>query len=292
MFNILKDLLKYDKRFLFGFTVICILIFLAIFSSFCPYNLKLWNVVPRDLPPSFEYPLGTNSLGQDIFWKATAAIKNSLIIALVAAGLSRVIAILIGLIAGYKGGITDRIVMSVNDSFVVLPLLPILVLIASVLKGQMNIINIGLLLGIFGWAWDARLIRSQILSLRERQFTQTAILSGMKTSKLVFKEHLPFVIPLILAATINNMIFVIGMEIVLGAFGLSDLETPTLGTMIHWSVSYQAMLLGLWWWILTPIIVCIFLIFSLYMLSTSISEFLDPRSRLQRIKVGGEVGSS
>lgn len=287
MLNVLKDLFRYDRRFAFGFTVVCILIFLAILSFFCPYNLKLWNVVPRDLPPSFKYPLGTNSLGQDVFWKATAAIRNSLAVALVAAGLSRVIAIIIGLIAGYKGGSTDRVVMSVNDSFVVLPLLPILVLIASVLKGQMNIFIIGLILGIFGWAWDARLIRSQILSLRERQFTQTAVLSGMRTSRLVFKEHLPFVIPLIFAATINNIIFVIGMEIVLSAFGLTSLETPTLGTMIHWSVNYQAMLLGYWWWVLTPIFLCVFLIFSLYMVSTSISEFLDPRSRLQRIKIGG-----
>ena len=177
--------------------------------------------------------------------------------------------------------------MAVNDSFVVLPLLPVLVLVASMLRGKMGILGLGVVLGVFGWAWDARLIRAQILSLREREFTKTAILSGMTSLRLVLREHLPFVIPLIMATAINNMSFVIGTEIVLAVFGLSSLETPTLGTMIYWSVNYQAMLLGIWWWILTPIVICILLILSLYMLSVSISDFLDPRTRLQIIKARG-----
>jgi peptide/nickel transport system permease protein len=284
MFAILKDLLRYDRRFTFGFLVISLLIFLAILSSVCPYDLEIWNVVPRDQPPSRQHVLGTSSLGQDVFWKATSAIKNSLLIAVVATSLSRIIAVVVALISGYKGGRTDRILTSVNDSFVVLPLLPVLVLIASVMRGRMGIFGLGVILAIFGWAWDARLIRAQILSLREREFTHTAMLSGMRAASLVLKEHLPFVIPLIMATAINNMIFVIGMEIVLAVLGLTSLEIPTLGTMIHWSVNSQAILLGIWWWIFTPVVICILLILSLYMLSTSISEFLDPRTRLQIIK--------
>jgi len=92
---------------------------------------------------------------------------------------------------------------------------------------------------------------------------------------------------MIMATAINSIIFVIGTEIVLAVFGLSSLETPTLGTMIYWSVNYQAMLLGIWWWILTPVVICILLILSLYMLSVSISDFLDPRTRLQVIKAKG-----
>ncbi len=284
MFKTIRDLMKADARFLFGFVVMVILVGLAVASLFGPYDLKIWNVVPKDKPPSLEYWLGTSSLGQDVFWKATRAIANSLIIALTAAGLSRVIAVIVGLIAGYKGGTTDRVIMSANDSFVVLPLLPVLLLIASIMRGSLGTLGLGILLAIFGWAWDARQVRAQILSLRERGFTQTAIFSGCRTGRLVMKEHFPFVIPLLMATAINNMIFVIGMEIIIAVFGLSSLETPTLGTMIHWSVSYQAMLLGNWWWILTPVIACIILIFALYMLSTSLSEFLDPRTRLQRIK--------
>jgi peptide/nickel transport system permease protein len=222
-----------------------------------------------------------------VFWYTTAAIRNSLLIGIVAASLSRVIAVLVALIAGYRGGRTDRVLMSINDSFVVLPLLPVLVLVASMLRGKMGILGLGVILAVFGWAWDARLIRAQILSLREREFTKTAILSGMTSLRVVLGEHLPFVIPLIMATAINNISFVIGTEIVLAVFGLSSLETPTLGTMIYWSVNYQAMLLGIWWWILTPIVICILLILSLYMLSVSISDFLDPRTRLQVIKARG-----
>ncbi|HRU32802.1 MAG TPA: ABC transporter permease subunit, partial [bacterium] len=130
-----------------------------------------------------------------------------------------------------------------------------------------------------------RVIRSQILSLREREFTYTARLSGMKTSSIILKEYLPFIVPLIMATAMNNMLWAIGMEVTLAILGLSSLEIPTLGTMIHWSVNSQSLLLGIWWWILTPVIICIFLFISLYMLSVSISEFLDPRSRLKRIEV-------
>jgi peptide/nickel transport system permease protein len=287
MFKVARDLLRHDGRFLFGFCMILGIVCLALLYSFCPYDLSIWNTVPRDRPPSARYLLGTNSQGQDVFWYATAAIRNSLIIGIVAALLSRVIAVLVALIAGYRGGLTDRVLMSINDSFVVLPLLPVLVLVASMLRGRMGLIGLGVVLAVFGWAWDARLIRSQILSLREREFTKTAILSGMTSLRLVLGEHLPFVIPLIMATAINNVSFVIGTEIVLAVFGLSSLETPTLGVMIYWSVNYQAMLLGIWWWLLTPVVICILLILSLYLLSVSISDFLDPRTRLQVIKVRG-----
>ncbi len=287
MFRVIRDLFRHDARFAFGFCVIVVIVFLAVLYSFCPYDLTIWNSVPRDQRPSMKYLLGTTSQGQDVFWYATAAVRNSLFIGVVAALLSRVIAVLVALIAGYLGGRSDRVLMSINDSFVVLPLLPVLVLVASMLRGKMGIFGLGVVLAIFGWAWDARLIRAQILSLREREFTKTAILSGMRPLRLVLGEHLPFVIPLIMATAINNMIFVIGTEIVLAVFGLSSLETPTLGTMIYWAVNYQSMLLGFWWWILTPVVLCILLILSLYMLSVSISDFLDPRTRLQIIKARG-----
>jgi peptide/nickel transport system permease protein len=287
MFSVPRDLFRHDGRFVFGFFVILGILLLALLSFLCPYNLSIWNTVPRDQPPSAQHLLGTTSQGQDVFWYATAAIRNSVLIGIVAASLSRVIAVLVALIAGYRGGRTDRVLMSVNDSFVVLPLLPVLVLVASMLRGRMGILGLGVVLALFGWAWDARLIRAQILSLREREFTKTAILSGMTSLRLVLGEHLPFVVPLIMATAINNISFVIGTEVVLAVFGLSSLETPTLGTMIYWSVNYQAMLLGIWWWILTPIVLCILLILSLYMLSVSISDFLDPRTRLQVIKARG-----
>ncbi|HHU50344.1 MAG TPA: ABC transporter permease [Firmicutes bacterium] len=284
MSRVIKELFKHDKRFSFGTTILVLFIMIALISLFTPYNMKAWNTVPRDLPPSWEHPLGTNSMGQDILWKTMVAIKNSLLLGLIAASLSRMIAIVLGLLAGYKGGRFDRIVMTINDSFIIIPLFPVLILIASILRTSLSIIVLGIIIGLFGWAWDARLFRSQILSLKEREFTKTAVLSGMKTSKIITTEHLPYIIPLILAATINNVIWVIGMEVTLSMLGLSNLNTPTIGTMIYWALQYQAIFLEKWNWILTPIIICILLILALYMLSTSISEYLDPRTRLQLIK--------
>ncbi|MFP4017508.1 MAG: ABC transporter permease [Halanaerobiales bacterium] len=284
MFRSIKELLKYDKRFLVGFIAIAIFIIISIVSLFSPYNLRSWNEVPRDMPISRQYPLGTNSLGQDILWRAMAAVKNSLLLGLIAAAISRVIAIILGLFAGYKGGLADRLIMTFNDSFIIIPLFPILILIASILRSSINIIVLGIIIGLFGWAWDARLFRSQILSLKQREFTKTAMLSGMKSVSIIAKEHIPYIIPLIMAATINNMIWVIGMEVTLSMLGLSSLNTPTIGTMIYWSLQYQALFLGMWNWILTPVIICIVLIISLYLLSTSISKYLDPRTRLQMLK--------
>jgi peptide/nickel transport system permease protein len=147
----------------------------------------------------------------------------------------------------------------------------------------MNLVTLGLLLACFGWAWDARVIRSDILSLRERGFTQTAILSGTGTFKLVLKEYMPFVMPLVFATLINVMSWAIGLEVTLAILGLVNLDLPTLGTMIYWALNYQAVLLGYWWWLLTPVTLSILLFISLYWLSVSISEYLDPRSRIQRV---------
>ncbi|NLW48441.1 MAG: ABC transporter permease [Firmicutes bacterium] len=284
MLRVFKRLFSYDKRFMFGFSILTLFIMIALISMFSPYNMKAWNTVPRDMTWSWKYPLGTNSMGQDLFWQAMVAIKNSLLLGLIAALISRIIAIILGLLAGYKGGLFDRIVMTINDSFIIIPLFPVLILIASILRTSLSIAVLGIIIGLFGWAWDARLFRSQILSLKEREFTKTAVLSGMKTYKIITSEHLPYIIPLIMAATINNVIWVIGMEVTLSMLGLSNLNTPTMGTMIYWALQYQAIFLEKWNWILTPIISCIVLILALYMLSTSISEYLDPRTRLQMIK--------
>jgi peptide/nickel transport system permease protein len=235
------------------------------------------------MKPSAEHLLGTDSNGQDIFWQATFAVRNSLIISLIAGLVSRVIAIIIGMVAGYVGGTTDRILMFIGDSLLVIPLFLVIVMLAMLVRQFMNLVILGLLLSFFGWAWDARVIRSVILSLREREFTKTAILSGTSTIKLVLNEYMPFATPLIFSTLINNIAWAIGLEITLAILGLVNLNIPTLGTMLNWALFYQSILLGRWWWILTPVILSLFLFIALYWLSVSISEYLDPRTRIQRV---------
>lgn len=280
--KILKDLFK-DYRFGISFSILIVLLIFASLSFVSPYDPTFWGTAPRDLKPSWTYLLGTNSKGQDIFWQATFAVRNSLIIALIAASLSRVVAVLVGMVAGYKGGTTGRVLMFVSDVFLVIPLFLIIVMLAMLVRDKMTLITLGLILAIFGWAWDARVIRAQILSLREREFTQTAVLSGTGTVPLVLKEYMPFTMPLVFSTLINNMSWVIGLEITLAYLGLVNMEIPTLGTMLQWAISYQAVLLGYWWWILTPIILSVLLFIALYWLSVSISEYLDPRTRIQRV---------
>jgi peptide/nickel transport system permease protein len=283
--KLFRDLLR-DYRFAFAFGVLCILMVFALLSFFSPYDPSRWGQVPRDLRPSAQHWLGTDSNGQDIFWTATFAVRNSLIIAVIAGVVSRIIAVIVGMVAGYKGGTWDRVLMFFSDSLLVIPLFLIIVMMAMLIRASLNLVSLGLLLAFFGWAWDARLIRSQILSLRERDFTQTAILSGTGTFKLVMNEYMPYTTPLIFSTLINNMAWAIGLEITLAILGLLDLATPTLGTMLYWAINYQAILLGRWWWVMTPITLSVALFIALYWLSVSISEYLDPRTRVQRVGAG------
>lgn len=280
--KLFRDLFR-DYRFAVSFCVLCALLIVACLSFFAPYDPTLWHVVPRDLRPSREHLLGTDSNGQDIFWIASFAVRNSLIVAVIAGVVSRIIAVLFGMIGGYKGGNTDRVLMFISDTLLVIPLFLIIVLMAMLVRANMNLVTLGLLLALFGWAWDARVIRSLILSLRTRDFTQTAILSGTRTLSLVLNEYMPYATPLVFSTLINNMAWAIGLEMTLAILGLTNVLIPTLGTMLYWAINYHAILLGRWWWVLTPVVLSVLLFVALYWLSVSISEYLDPRTRIQRV---------
>jgi peptide/nickel transport system permease protein len=278
----LRELCR-DARFAIGAVVFLVLIGLALLAAFSPYDPGEWRVVPRDRPPSWGHLLGTDSKGQDVFWQMTFAVRNSLTLALFSAAISRVIAVTVGLVAGYSGGTVDRVLMFISDGFLVIPLFLIIVMLAMLVRDHMNTLVLALLLGGLGWAWDARLIRSEVLSLREREFTYTAILSGAPTLKLIFNEYFLFIVPIVFTTLINNMSWVVGMEVTLALIGLTNLSIPTLGAMLHWAITYQAMLLGLWWWLLAPIGVSVALFVALYLVSVATSEYLDPRARIQRV---------
>ncbi|MGB4692437.1 MAG: ABC transporter permease [Atribacterales bacterium] len=282
--SLFRDLTK-DFRFTIAFVILLALLFLAILSFFSPYHPQRMYQVPRGRPPSWEHPLGTNWLGQDVFWQLTFAVRNSLLIAVITSLISRIIAIFVGMVAGYRGGLVDRILMIIGDTTMVLPSLVVLIVVSTILREWVrHLTNLGLLLAFFSWAWDARVIRSQVLSLREREFTFVAVLSGMRTTKLVLKQYLPHVLPVILTTLINNMSWAIGMEITLAYLGLGiDPTVPTIGTMLQTAIYRQALFLRLWWWLLTPIITSILLFIALYWLSVVVSEYLDPRTRFQRI---------
>jgi peptide/nickel transport system permease protein len=281
MFRILRDLLRYDGRFRLAFILLAAIVMMILLSSVSPYDPNKSFVLEMDALPSLEHPFGTTSRGQDLFWWMTFAVRNSLFLGVVTAIISRVIAVLVGLTAGYQGGWLDKVLMAINDSFVVLPLLPILILLGFLLRDRMNLFYLAIILGLFGWSFDARLIRSQVLSLKERSFTRTAVYSGTNGFWITINEHLPFVLPIVFATTINNMLWSIGMEVTLSVLGLSDLTSPTIGTALFWANQHGALVAGVWWWIAAPTLVAIVLFLGLYLLFASINEYIDPRTRLR-----------
>jgi peptide/nickel transport system permease protein len=286
--TVVRDLFKYSASFRVGAILLAIMLLIAGLSFFSPYAPDDHRVVPKDRPPSTQYPLGTTSLGQDVFWQLTFTVRNSLIIAGLAVVIGRSIALVMGTVSGYLGGTPDRVLSGFADAFIVIPRLPLLILISFILKGKMTFVELGLLLGLLDWAWPSKRYRAQILTLREEEFTQTAVFSGTSTPKVILGEHFPFLIPFMLADAVSGFLWAIGMEITLAILGLSDLATPSIGTMIFWANYYQAMLARKFWWLAAPIIASILIVIAFYLISISLSEYLDPRTRLKRLVVAAE----
>lgn len=286
MLAILRDLIRYNLEFRIGLVLVSIVVVMAGLSFVSPYPPGEVYVVPPDVPPSVAHWLGTTSRGQDVFWQLTFAIRNTLSFGIMVAVLSRIIALVVGLLAGYSGGWIDRVLMSINDTFIIIPLFPILILFYFVLRDSMSTPLLATIMACLGWAYDARLIRSVALSLKTREFTQTSIFSGMRTHEILAREHLPYVMPIVFSTTINNMNWSIGIEVTLAVLGFTDINAPTIGGMIYWANQHTALVAGIWWWIAFPIALVVLTFVGLFLLAVSMNEYIDPRSRLARMGGG------
>jgi peptide/nickel transport system permease protein len=282
MFKIIRDLFRYNEEFAIGAILTCFVLIMAALSAFSPYPPNQTYVVPPDLPPSWQYFFGTTSRGQDTFWQVTFALRNSLLFGFSVALISRILSLLVGLVAGYHGGSLDRVLMSLNDTFIVIPLFPILVLFYFVMRDRMSWLALALVMAGLGWAYDARLIRSVALGLRSREFTETAIFSGMPVRQILLQEHLPYVLPIVFSTTMNNINWSIGLEVTLSVLGFTDINTPTIGVMIYWANQHTALVAGIWWWIAFPVVLVVMTFIGLFLLAVSMNEYIDPRSRLSR----------
>jgi peptide/nickel transport system permease protein len=288
MLKIIRDLFRYNREFATGAVLTAAILGLAVLSAFAPYPPIDIYVVPPDVPPSWEYPFGTNSRGQDVFWQLTFAIRNTLLFGFAVALLSRLLSLLIGLVAGYMGGLVDRVLMSINDTFIIIPLFPLLILFYFVMRDYMTWTLLALVMAFLGWAYDARLIRSVMMSLKTREFTRTSVFSGMRTWEILIQEHLPYVLPIVFSTTLNNINWSIGLEVTLSVLGFTDINTPTIGTMIFWANQHSAMVSGIWWWFVFPTLTITATFIGLFLLAVSMNEYIDPRSRL--VRMGGGVG--
>ena len=283
MLAILRDLLRYNREFAAGAALMAFVLIVSGLSFFSPYSPQDIYLAPPDVPPSWAYPLGTTSRGQDMLWQLSFAIRNTLLFGFTVAIISRILSLIIGLLSGYLGGTVDRVLMSLNDTFIVIPLFPILVLFYFVMRDNMSWALLALVMACLGWAYDARLIRSITMSLRTREFTESGIFSGMTTRQIVTQEHLPYVLPIMFSTTMNNINWSIGLEVTLSVLGFTNIDTPTIGVMIYWANQHTALVAGIWWWIFFPVALVVITFIGLFLLAVSMNEYIDPRSRLSRM---------
>ncbi len=283
MLAVFRDLIRYNVEFAIGLVLVGIIVAFALLSFFSPVDPSLIYITIPDQPPSPQYWFGTNSRGQDMFWQLSTALRNSLTFGIIVAVLSRIISITVGLVSGYVGGWVDRVLMFVNDIFVAVPIFPVLVLFYFVLRNDMNSFTLALIMACFGWPFDARLIRSVALGLKHREFTRHAVFAGMNTRKILLEEHLPYVMPIVFSTFMNNMLWSIGLEVTLAVLGFTNINNPTIGTVLYWANSHSAMVVGVWWWIVIPVILIVMTFLGLFLLAVSMNEYIDPRSRLRRM---------
>lgn len=244
---------------------------------FTDVNPSSQGTYMKALPPSWDHLLGTNTQGQDIFWFLVFSIRNSLLLGISVSLFVTVIATLVGLSAGYVGGWYERLVMLITDSFITIPVLPILIVLGALVRGRTSFWVVGLLLVIFGWAWGARTVRSMALSIREREFINMARFSGAGTLGIILNEVFPYVYAYMVVNFINTILFAINTEAALAVIGLSKVEVPTLGSIIFWALNYNAMFTGQYTWIVAPVVATVLLFLGLFLTSTGYNELYAAR---------------
>lgn len=267
-----------NPRLTIGLIILAVFIILGgVLPFFSPEDPRSWIKHRRNLPPSAEHLLGTTNLGQDTFWLLSYATQNSLFIGLFVAFFATLIGVFAGLGAGFLGGIPDRVITLLADVFIVVPSLPILILMSSLLQGRASLLLISIILILFNWPWPARQMRSIALSMRERQFVNTARFSGSNTIQILAEEIVPHIFSWAMANFVNTVLVAIAVESGLAVIGLSSLEEATLGTMIYWALQHQALLGQRWWWIGSPVVAIILLFIALFLISTGISSLSAER---------------
>ena len=226
--------------------------------------------------------LGTDNFGRDVLTELVAATKSSLKIGLVAGLVATAIGLLLGLLAGYLGGIVDNLITFVTNLFTVIPSFVILVLISySVGDKARGIMVVAVIIGITSWPWTTRSVRSQVISLRNRDHVNLSKLSGHSMFRIIFTDILPYIASYVVMAMILQISSGILAEAQLSMLGLgpATTTTATLGLMMQWAMTYSAHLNGSWW-AYFPVVVMIALIsFSLNLMNTGLDQVFNPQLR-------------
>lgn len=273
--------LSQNNKFMIGAIIFLTLVTVAVIGNlFVTPGQRGAGSFPARLPPGPAALLGTDSLGRSIAIQMSQAIPNSLQVGLIAACMGTFLGALIGFASGYFGRAVDAVLRILIDVFLSIPSLLFLILIASLVKG-VGVQIMALIIGAFAWAWPARQVRAQVLSLKERAFVQVARLSGMSGLEIISRELMPNMLQWLGANFVNAFLAAVLAESGLSILGLGPQREMTLGMMIYWALSYGAILQNLWWWWLTPVLTLMLLFLSLYLVHLGFDEVSNPRLRSQ-----------
>ena len=233
----------------------------------------------QDMPPSREYPLGTETMGRQLLPVLLVGTQYTLEIGLLAGSAGLLIGIILGFAAGYFGGSLDSFVRSAADIGLTIPGLAVLVVIATVIKEKMSPRTLAGIIALLAWMWPTRTIRAQILTMRERPYVEIARLSGMNDLKIIVQELLPNLLPYLAASFVGAVSGAIMAAVGLEALGLGPQTEPTLGMTIFWCMYWGAIQRGIWWWWVPPMAAISYVFVGLFMISSGLDELANPRLR-------------
>jgi peptide/nickel transport system permease protein len=238
--------------------------------------------------PSAAHLLGTTESGQDVLSQLLVGIRLTLELALLVGVIATALSVIVGVAAAFLGGLWDDLLSLVINVFLVIPALPLLIVLLGYLPRTGQTATILVLAGL-GWPWGAKVIRAQTLSIRNRDFIAASRESGERSWRIIAFEIVPNEVSLIAANFVNTVLYAIGASVALAFIGVTNLSSWSLGTMLYWAESQQALQLGAWWWFVPPGLAVALMGTSLVLLNTGIDELGNPRLRdaTQRARVNG-----
>jgi len=272
--------LRQNPRITTGFVLIgCMLLFWLIGNATIGTSKAVPLSGPPDMPPSAQYPLGTDSAGRQLLPVLIAGVPLTLEVGLLAGGVGLLIGAVLGFTAGYFGGIVDAIIRTVADIILPIPALAVLVVIASTIHTLLSVEIMALVIASLAWMFPTRTIRAQVLSIRNRAFVDVARFSGESNLSIIFRELMPNLLPYLAASFVGAVGAGILAGIGLEALGLGPQDKPTLGMTIFWAIYYGATLRGMWWWWGPPIAILVLVFMALFMIAQGLDRYANPRLR-------------
>jgi len=251
------------------------LFFIGLFPSLVTVREAMKSGYAAGLtPPSSDFPLGTDQLGRDVFSWVINGTRVAFSVGTACTAISFLIA-LMGMFAGYFGGRVDQVLMRVTDLAMAVPRF-VLVVVFTTLLGS-RFINIILIIGSLSWPTLARIMRAETLSLKEREFVLSARVVGSRSVDILFLEIFPNILPSVIPSLALQFSYSIIDEIAISFLGLGDPNVASWGLLI--SIGRQAVFAGGWWVLLSPCVVCIFLLVCLNLLADRLNDRFNPKLR-------------